>query len=120
MKANKLLLMLIILLISSACSKSGKVNRFLDEYENVVKKWEEKEKVESLSKYIDQISIENRELCEKSDGLKESFPVAKWDKLQVDRFLDIAKRFMFLRLKAGQLDRFPQPYDGIIKFSKPD
>ncbi len=120
MKTNKLWLILLLLLVAAACSNSSKVNNFLDNYENVVKKWEAKAKVESIKNYADQISIDNRQLCKKSDALKEGYPVANWEKPQVERFKNLADRFMRLRLSAGYLDRFPQPFDGIIKFSKPD
>jgi len=103
-----------------ACSKSSKVNNFLDKYENVVKKYDEKEKVDSLRYYLPQITLDNKELLKISDELKQDYPVSKWEKSQVDRFKDLGDRFMILRLQSGRVDRTPLPYDGSIGFSKPD
>ena len=122
-----------------SCSNSSKVNRFLDEYENVVKKWE-KYKTDSMTNYTahdsiknieiskkskeqemaeiisrrknpPQIIIDNRQLCKKSDNLKKEYPVKKWDQSQIDRFQNLSDSFMYLQLEIAWLERFPRPYE---------
>jgi hypothetical protein len=119
---NKLVIPIAIfcVIFLSSCSKSSSVNTFLVKFENVVKKYEDKEKVDSLKYCIPQITLDNQDLLKMSDNLKEDYPVSKWGKLQVDRFKDLGKRFMFLRLNSGGgVDRTPLPFDGKIGFSKP-
>lgn len=108
-KIHFIIVNLIVMITLSACSKSKQVDNFLSDYKNVVIKWEEKKKVDSIKNFVDQINKDNEDLCKKSKELKEKYPVEKWDKSQVERFQNLAQQFMFIRLDAGYVDYTPNP-----------
>ena len=119
MKFKIFLSISLISFIVIGCSNKSRVDSFLNEYESVIKKWEQKSEKESLRNYAAEINKESLELTKKSDELKNDYPIKEWDKSQVDRFIKLAKTFSHLQLeKAGSVVAFPQPYDGNIRFNR--
>lgn len=75
-------------LLISSCSQKDPVDNFLDEYEEVVTKWEKSGKSLSLVE-ISEISSQQIKLGEKANELKQG---NKWSDAQLDRMNKLIQR----------------------------
>ena len=67
-----LLFLTVLLTVHLGCNNKNKVDNFLDEYENVVVKWEQKAKKGNLTfQDFSEINAETLKLAEKEEQLKD-------------------------------------------------
>ncbi|NHZ86846.1 MAG: hypothetical protein GWP19_13390 [Planctomycetia bacterium] len=88
----KLSIVLLVLLIISCGKSNQQVNNFLDDYEQVVEKWEA-----SISdgEFTEEDSYEMNEIIEEMEGeAKELKNVTKWNRKQQERYAKLTERIM--------------------------
>ncbi|MBU0529700.1 hypothetical protein KKF86_08100 [bacterium] len=86
------ILLLIMLMISCGKSDQQRVDNFLDDYEQVVEKWESKI---ADGEFTDEDSDEmNKIIEEMGDNAKELQNVTKWTKKQQERYAKLSERIM--------------------------
>ena len=86
------ILLMVIMMISCGKSDHQRVENFLDDYEQVVEKWESKI---VDGEFTDKDSDEmNKIIEEMEDNAKELRGVTKWTKKQQERYAKLSERIM--------------------------
>ena len=86
------ILLMVIMMISCGKSDQQRVDNFLDDYEQVVEKWESKI-VDSEFTAEDSDEM-NKIIEEMEDNAKELQNVTKWTKKQQERYAKLSERIM--------------------------
>jgi len=89
---NGSILLLVIMMINCGKSDQNKVDNFLDDYENIVEKWEANI---ADGEFSEEDSDEmNKTIQEMEDNAKELRNVTKWNKKQQERYAKLSERIM--------------------------
>ncbi len=89
---NGAIILIAIMIIACGGTDQNKVDNFLDDYEKVVVKWEEKI---SDGEFSDEDSDEMNKILEAmEDDIKELQDVKKWNKKQQERYANLSERTM--------------------------
>jgi hypothetical protein len=91
---------LLILLIGCGSSEAKKVDNFLDDYENVVVKWEKA--IEDGEFDEDDADEMNKTIETMEQDAQELRKVTKWSKDQQQRYADLSERIMDAVFKSIQ------------------
>lgn len=98
--AHYSILALIIFLIGCSSSESKKVDKFLDDYEKVVVKWEKA--IEDGEFDEDDADEMNKTIEAMEQDAQELRKVTKWSKDQQQRYTDLSERIMDAVFKSIQ------------------
>lgn len=85
-------LLMVIMMIGCGKSDKQRVDNFLDDYENVVEKWEAS--IEDGEFTEDDSDEMNKTLEEMGDEAKELQNVTKWNKKQQEKYAELSERIM--------------------------
>jgi len=86
------ILLFVILIISCGKSDQQRVDNFLDDYEQVVERWESKI---ADGEFTEEDSDEMNKIIEEiEDNAKELQNVTKWNKKQQERYAKLSERIM--------------------------
>ena len=95
------ILLMVIMMISCGKYDQQRVDNFLDDYEQVVEKWESKI---VDGEFTDEDSDEmNKIIEEMEDNAKELRNVTKWTKKQQERYANLSERIMDAIFKSMKI-----------------
>lgn len=98
------LLLIVILMIGCSTSDSKKVDNFLDDYEQVVVKWEDAIADGDFDE--DDADFMNKTIEEMEEDAQELKKVTKWSATQQKRYAELSERIMGAVFKSIQFQGF--------------